>query len=105
MGLFLKLFREKYQLGNCRFGTVKENIVFDRNISDEEVKEALERVELLCLVDELPNGIDTQIGEKASSLSGGERQRLALSRIWFKESDIVIFDEATSALDNLNFIQ
>lgn len=62
-------------------GTVKENIVFDRNIPDEEVKEVLERVELLSLIDELPNGIDTQIGEKESSLSGGERQRLALSRI------------------------
>ena len=61
----------------------------------------MEQVELLSLVDELPNGIDTQIGEKASLLSGGERQRLALSRIWFKDSDIVIFDEATSALDNL----
>lgn len=82
-------------------GTVKENILFDRNIQDAEVKEVLERVELLSLVDELPNGIDTQIGEKASSLSGGERQRLALSRIWFKDSDIVILDEATSALDNL----
>lgn len=82
-------------------GTVKENIVFDRNIPDTEVRKVLEQVELLSLVDELPNGIDTQIGEKASSLSGGERQRLALSRIWFKDSDIVILDEATSALDNL----
>lgn len=82
-------------------GTVKENIVFERNIPDTEVRKVLERVELLSLVDKLPNGIDTQIGEKASSLSGGERQRLALSRIWFKDSDIVIFDEATSALDNL----
>lgn len=82
-------------------GTVKENIVFDRNIPDTEVRKVLERVELLSLVDELPDGIDTQIGEKASSLSGGERQRLALSRIWFKDSDIVIMDEATSALDNL----
>ncbi len=82
-------------------GTVKENIVFDRNIPDAEVRKVLERVGLLSLVDELPNGIDTQIGEKASSLSGGERQRLALSRIWFKDSDIVILDEATSALDNL----
>ena len=82
-------------------GTVKENIVFDRNIPDSEVKDVLEQVELLSLVDKLPNGIDTQIGEKASLLSGGERQRLALSRIWFKDSDIVIFDEATSALDNL----
>lgn len=82
-------------------GTVKENIVFDRSIPDTEVRKVLERVELLSFVDELPNGIDTQIGEKASSLSGGERQRLALSRIWFKDSDIVILDEATSALDNL----
>lgn len=82
-------------------GTVKENIVFDRSIPDTEVKNVLERVELLSLIDKLPNGIDTQIGEKASSLSGGERQRLALSRIWFQDSDIVIFDEAASALDNL----
>jgi len=82
-------------------GTVKENIVFDRNVPDKEVRKVLERVELLSLADGLPNGIDTQIGEKASSLSGGERQRLALSRIWFKDSDIVILDEATSALDNL----
>jgi len=82
-------------------GTVRENIVFDRDIPDTEIRKVLEQVELLSLVDELPNGIDTQIGEKASSLSGGERQRLALSRIWFEDSDIVIFDEATSALDNL----
>ncbi|MCM1048631.1 MAG: ABC transporter ATP-binding protein/permease [Clostridiales bacterium] len=82
-------------------GTVKENIVFDRNIPDTEVRKALERVELSSLIDELPKGMDTQIGEKAASLSGGERQRLALSRIWLKNSDIVIFDEATSALDNL----
>lgn len=82
-------------------GTVKENIVFDRNVPDTEIRKVLERVELLSLVDTLPNGLDTHIGERASSLSGGERQRLALSRIWFQESDIVILDEASSALDNL----
>ena len=81
-------------------GTIKENIVFDVKVSDAEIRKALEKVELLSLVDALPNGIDTDIGEKASALSGGERQRLALSRVWFQESDIVIFDEATSALDN-----
>ena len=81
-------------------GTIKENIVFDRKVPDAEIRKALEKMELLSLVDALPNGIDTQIGEKASSLSGGERQRLALSRIWVQESDIVIFDEATAALDN-----
>ena len=82
-------------------GTVRENVVFDRIVPDAEIRKVLEKVELLSLVDALPNGIDTQIGEKASSLSGGERQRLALSRVWFQESDIVLFDEATSALDNL----
>lgn len=82
-------------------GTVRENIVFDRPVSDAEIRKALEKVELLPLVDALQDGLDTQIGEKASALSGGERQRLALSRVWFQDSDIVFFDEATSALDTV----
>ena len=85
-------------------GTVKENIVFGRNIPDSEVKDVLEQVELLSLVDKLPNGIDTQIGEKASLLSGGERQRLALSRIWFKDSDIVILDVIYSMILNVYYV-
>jgi ATP-binding cassette subfamily B protein len=82
-------------------GTVKENMVFDRDVSKDDLLEALDKVQLISLIQSLPNGVDTQIGEKASSLSGGEKQRLALSRIWFQNSDIVILDEATSALDNL----
>lgn len=82
-------------------GTVRENIVFDRPVSDAEIRKALEKVELLSLAEALQDGLDTQIGEKASALSGGERQRLALSRVWFQDSDMVFFDEATSALDTI----
>lgn len=82
-------------------GTVKENMVFDRDVSRDNLLNALDKVELTSLVQSLPDGVDTPIGEKASSLSGGEKQRLALSRIWFQNSDIVVLDEATSALDNI----
>ena len=82
-------------------GTVKENMVFDRDVSKVDLLEALDKLQLTSLIQSLPNGVDTPIGEKASSLSGGEKQRLALSRIWFQNSDIVVLDEATSALDNL----
>ena len=82
-------------------GTVKENMVFDRAVPKENLLNVLDKVQLTSLIHSLPHGVDTPIGEKASSLSGGEKQRLALSRIWFQNSDIVILDEATSALDNL----
>lgn len=82
-------------------GTIKENMVFSRDVSRDKLLNALDKVQLTSLIQSLPDGIDTPIGEKASSLSGGEKQRLALSRIWFQNSDIVILDEATSALDNI----
>lgn len=80
---------------------IKENMVFDRDVPMKDLFMALDKVQLTSLIQSLPNGADTPIGEKASSLSGGEKQRLALSRIWFQNSDIVVLDEATSALDNL----
>lgn len=49
----------------------------------------------------MDKGIETRIGEKGTCLSGGEKQRLALARLWFDHSDIVVLDEATSALDNV----
>lgn len=82
-------------------GTVKENMVFDRDVPKNDLIKALDKVQLTSLIQSLPYGIYTPIGEKAAFLSGGEKQRLALSRIWFQNSDIVVLDEATSALDNL----
>ena len=82
-------------------GTLRENIVFDKEIPDDKIIEVLEYVELTSFYSTLPKGLDTEVGEKGVLLSGGERQRLALARIFFKEAEIVILDEATSALDNI----
>ena len=82
-------------------GTIKENVVFDKAVSDEKILEALMKVQLSYLLENVNNGLYTEIGEKGTCLSGGEKQRLALSRLWFDESELVILDEATSALDNL----
>ena len=82
-------------------GTVRENVVFDQEVSKERILEALEKVQLSGLIKGLDNGVETRIGEKGACLSGGEKQRLALARLWFKDSELVILDEATSAMDNL----
>lgn len=82
-------------------GTLRENLVFDQNVSDDRLIEALKRVELSQLVSKLDKGLDTPIGEKGITLSGGERQRLALARLYFSQANLIILDEATSAMDNL----
>lgn len=82
-------------------GTLRENLVFDKNIDDEQLIEALEKVYLGELYSKLKDGLDTELGERGITLSGGERQRLALARLWFEDSKIVVLDEATSAMDNL----
>lgn len=82
-------------------GTIRENLVFGQNIPDEQIFKALQVVQLSYLVERNVNGLDTEIGEKGTCLSGGEKQRLALARLWFKDSELVILDEATSAMDNL----
>lgn len=82
-------------------GTMRENLTFDEKADDHKILEVLEKVKLSELYKKMDKGLDTVIGEKGMSLSGGERQRLALARLWFKNSDIVILDEAASAMDNL----
>jgi ATP-binding cassette subfamily B protein len=82
-------------------GTLRENLVFDKVVSDEKLIEVLDKVNLLDLYVKLKDGLNTELGERGITLSGGERQRLALARLWFKDTDIVILDEATSAMDNL----
>jgi len=70
------------------------------NVDRKRVLEALEAANLSALMKELPEGIDTQIGDNGNRLSGGQRQRLAIARAIYKDAPILILDEATSALDS-----
>lgn len=82
-------------------GTLRENLFFDALLPDEDAILVLNKVQLKGWFDNLPDGLDTQLGEKGIKLSGGERQRLALARLWFSSSRLIILDEATSAMDNV----
>ena len=82
-------------------GTLRENLLFDALLPDEDAIRVLNKVQLKGWFDNLPDGLDTQLGEKGIKLSGGERQRLALARLWFSSSRLIILDEATSAMDNV----
>lgn len=83
-------------------GTIKDNVAYGAyaDVSDQQVWEALEAANLTQFVNTLPNGMHTQVGEKAGHLSGGQRQRLAIARALIKNAPILVLDEATSALDN-----
>ncbi|MBQ3667079.1 MAG: ATP-binding cassette domain-containing protein [Elusimicrobiaceae bacterium] len=82
-------------------GTIRENILLGNGNADEKtIWEALRNACLDEFVKELPQGLDTQIGERGILLSGGQKQRLAIARAFVKNAPVVILDEATSALDN-----
>ncbi|WGD30499.1 ABC transporter ATP-binding protein [Ancylobacter sp. WKF20] len=81
-------------------GTIRENIAYGRLDADEDdIRQAASRARLDGLIDELPEGLDTVVGERGVKLSGGQKQRLAIARIFLKDPPILILDEATSALD------
>ena len=82
-------------------GTLRENLILDKNIKDEKILEVLKLVSLEKFLSRLENGLDTELGEKGIRMSGGERQRVALARLFFDNSKIIILDEATSAMDNI----
>jgi ATP-binding cassette, subfamily B, bacterial len=82
-------------------GTLRENLIFDRPVPAAQVADVIRRVGLEALVDRLPAGMETLVGERGIKLSGGERQRLAFGRVLLQNPHIVILDEPTSALDSL----
>jgi ATP-binding cassette subfamily B protein len=83
-------------------GTIKENILIGKtDATDEEVIEAAKKANIHDLIMQMPDGYDTNVGERGTKLSGGQKQRIAIARIFLKNPPILILDEATSALDNI----
>ena len=82
-------------------GTIRENILMGNpNATSEELVNAIKSAHLEEMIKELPDGLETELGERGLTLSGGQRQRVAIARAMIKNAPIVILDEATSALDN-----
>ena len=83
--------------------SIRDNIAFGIDadkIDDKRIWEVLEEAQLKEFVEELPEGLDTKIGDRGVRISGGQRQRLGIARALYHDPEILVFDEATSALDN-----
>src|SRR5690625_1006952 len=85
-------------------GSITENIAFGltpEQINLDKVKRAATLAHLNELIDSLPNGLDTKVGERGVQLSGGQRQRVGIARALYDDANVLVFDEATSALDGI----
>lgn len=84
-------------------GSIRENITYGLNeVSKEQVDKVTEMANLHEFIDDLPNGLDTLIGDRGCKLSGGQKQRITIARALIRDPKILILDEATSALDNIS---
>ena len=83
-------------------GSIKENLIIGKlDATDEEIIEAAKKANIHDFIETLPDGYNTEVGERGVKLSGGQKQRIAIGRIFLKNPPILILDEATSALDNI----
>jgi len=84
--------------------SIRENIAFGlppEAVDEEKVNRAANMAHLEELLDELPHGLDTRVGERGVQLSGGQRQRIGIARALYHDADVLVLDEATSALDGI----
>lgn len=84
-------------------GSIRDNITYGQeNVSDEMLRQVIEAANLAELVDSLPDGVDTAVGEHGGTLSGGQRQRISIARALIRNPQVIVLDEATSALDSIS---
>lgn len=82
-------------------GTIRDNIQYgNSDATEQDIIWAAKQAMLSDMIDDLPDGLDTQVGERGAKLSGGQKQRISIARVFLKNPPILLLDEATSALDN-----
>lgn len=84
-------------------GSIRDNILYGTSgITDEELERVIDESGLRSVIDKLPNGLDTKVGEHGDKLSGGQKQRISIARALIRHPKVILLDEATSALDALS---